>query len=501
MPSTQEYLGSFTRTGDRRQHPRKITALAYVRLGDSNGGIILNISEGGLAVAAAEILVGEELPCLRFQLGVDANWIETSGQIVWLTDSKKGAGIQFINLTDEDRNQITRWISSRESFAFTQDSEGSLRESEKQTRTPPPAPRNPVSEPGIVDARAETRLERLFPSENAPRLDAVKPAEIPVNPLVQPPAQIPIQPRVTQSNELMVEKLPDFGYQMRNDWVEPETTEHLSMLHLVFFAILLTVTSFVVGMAVGRGSIDQWLANIDRSTAEEKDQSPSATAHPVDAVPKPSSPPKADAPGPAADSSTQELPPPASPNSHASRGGEKQTAPAETRPVAPTVTREADKEPPLLDQRREQNPEQNREQRLVTPPGEGNPPFLLTMPAKAVSASSSLAISYQSLIWVTAEPGTGSSHHPERLLVGGLISHVEPQDSRVQAQSQTEEIVRLRAAVGEDGEVTDVKPISGPTPLVPVSMRAIREWRYAPTLLDGHPVKTEADILIAFRAR
>jgi outer membrane biosynthesis protein TonB len=61
--------------------------------------------------------------------------------------------------------------------------------------------------------------------------------------------------------------------------------------------------------------------------------------------------------------------------------------------------------------------------------------------------------------------------------------------------------VKLRATVGEDGEVTDVKSLSGLTPAVPAAMRAIREWRYAPTLLDGRPVKTEADVIIAFLAR
>jgi PilZ domain/Gram-negative bacterial TonB protein C-terminal len=643
MPGTQEHPGSFAKTGERRQHPRKITALAYVRLGDSNGGIILNVSEGGLAVTAAEIFEGSELPRLRFQLGVNADWIDASGQVVWLSDSKKGAGIQFINLTDEDRNHITRWISSRQSFTSTRDSEASLAAGEKEFRTSPPASsRNSVSEPSRVDARVEARLEKMFPSENAPRLEAEKPAEIPapspaqrlaqlaaqplaqsaaqpparpavdapaqfserlpaqlpgqlpaqrlaqpvvdrevhqevpqamrpavrpevqqeVHPVArqvvhdgvqkkvqdeakspsQPPAQIPVQtfvpppartpveislqdPVVAQSNEPVLEKLPDFGYQTRNDWVEPETSEHLSTLQLIFFAILLTVTAFVVGLAVGRGSVDQWLSRIDRSTAEEKEQSPSANAPPVDAAPKLSSPSNAGASDPAANSSTQQNPAPTNPNSQVAGDGTPQRdganqspsgearPPAETRPIVPNVTREANNESPLSDQSRggvpngdraqanEQALDPSRELRLVTAPGEGNPPFVLTMPAKAVSASSSLAISYQSLIRVPAEPGPGSSHQPERLMVGGLVSHVEPQDSRAQGQSQAEEIVRLRATVNEDGTVTDVKPISGSAPLAAAAMKAVREWRYASTFLDGRPIATQADVIIVFRAR
>jgi hypothetical protein len=32
-------------------------------------------------------------------------------------------------------------------------------------------------------------------------------------------------------------------------------------------------------------------------------------------------------------------------------------------------------------------------------------------------------------------------------------------------------------------------------------MSAIREWKYSPTLFDGHAVKTEEKIVVAFRAR
>jgi hypothetical protein len=482
MPSTQEYFRSFTNTHDRRRHPRTITALNYVTLGDSNGGIILNISEGGLALTAAEVLVGEYLPLVRFQLAVDAKWIETSGQIVWLTESKKGAGIQFVDLADADRNQITQWISSRGSPAGVRDTMGTIRESEKQIRTPPfLTSKKLASESETVDTTAERHLEELFPSENAPRLEG------------EGPTALPVQPLVAQTNGQVVHTLPDFGYQTRNDWVDPETTAHPSRLRLVFFGILLTATSFVIGVAFGRGSFEPWFASVETSTPDESQQAPPAAAPPLDSAAKRSSPSTTDASEQSADTSTQQLPAQTSPISRPSDRGDEETPATGTPSDAPRVTRGADNKTPLLDQ--------PQEQRLVTTPGEGNQPFLLTMPTKAVSASSSLAISYQSLIMVPPEPGPGSSHHPERLLVGGLIFHVEPQYPRGQARTQTEEIIRLRATVGENGQVTDVKLVSGPMPLVPAAMSAIREWRYMPTLLNGRPIKTEEDVIIVSRAR
>ena len=95
MPGSQDYFGGITDSRDRRRHSRQITTLNYIKLGESNGGILLNISEEGLAFTAAEPLVGEFVPRLRFQLEEKAEWIEASGRIVWLNDSQKGAGIQF----------------------------------------------------------------------------------------------------------------------------------------------------------------------------------------------------------------------------------------------------------------------------------------------------------------------------------------------------------------------------------------------------------------------
>ena len=90
MPGSQDYFGSISDTRDRRHYSRQITALNYIKLDEGNGGILLNVSEDGLAFTAAEPLSGDFVPRLRFQLADKAEWIEASGRIVWLNDSKKG---------------------------------------------------------------------------------------------------------------------------------------------------------------------------------------------------------------------------------------------------------------------------------------------------------------------------------------------------------------------------------------------------------------------------
>ena len=98
------------------------------------------------------------------------------------------------------------------------------------------------------------------------------------------------------------------------------------------------------------------------------------------------------------------------------------------------------------------------------------------------------------------EPGPESSHQPKRLQPGVLIFHVEPRYPRGLDQKEIE-IVKLHATVGENGHVIHVQRISGRMPVASEAMSAIREWRYSPTLFNGHPVKIEEEITIAFRAR
>src|ERR1700676_3233209 len=84
---------------DRRLRVRRpVPSLAYVDLGKDNGGIILNISEGGLAVALASPLDSNGLARMRFQTPGSGDWLEVSGEIAWISKLKRDAGIRFVDL-------------------------------------------------------------------------------------------------------------------------------------------------------------------------------------------------------------------------------------------------------------------------------------------------------------------------------------------------------------------------------------------------------------------
>jgi cell division septation protein DedD len=110
--------GSLSAQADRRNFFRQRVLLSAVELGDDNGGIVLNLSEGGLALRAVSQVAGDELPNLRFQFSQSDVWVETRARVTWRSDSKTSAGVEFIDLPDEARKQIKEWI------AFTSDDAG-----------------------------------------------------------------------------------------------------------------------------------------------------------------------------------------------------------------------------------------------------------------------------------------------------------------------------------------------------------------------------------------
>jgi outer membrane biosynthesis protein TonB len=103
-------------TSERRQNPRyPVRPTEYIEIGDRNGGIILDISEGGMAVASAQALVANQTLRFRFQLPRSLETIETSGEINWIGETKKRAGVRFVDLPLAAREQIRKWIDSQTS--------------------------------------------------------------------------------------------------------------------------------------------------------------------------------------------------------------------------------------------------------------------------------------------------------------------------------------------------------------------------------------------------
>jgi hypothetical protein len=169
MSNLQEHFGALTPGRDRRLQTRTTPAsLTYFGLGDTNGGVVLNINETGMAVAVANHLaVGECLPRIQFQLPRSSESIEISAQLVWLAESKKTAGIRFVNLTADARNQISNWIEPEKPASEFEQLPRPLRSDKQALEISSRKSRRIFSNPSDRDEEAAARYAKMFPTESA----------------------------------------------------------------------------------------------------------------------------------------------------------------------------------------------------------------------------------------------------------------------------------------------------------------------------------------------
>jgi protein TonB len=145
-------------------------------------------------------------------------------------------------------------------------------------------------------------------------------------------------------------------------------------------------------------------------------------------------------------------------------------------------------------------------------PGEGR--VILMEPAPAINGGSSVAAGSMlpGKVDIIPPPPAPVSKQasappppaPKRVQVGGklqgamLLRKVDPVYPALARQMRIEGTVRFQAVIGKEGEVQDLKYVSGPQALEKAAADAVKHWVYRPTLLDGRPVEVSTQIEIGF---
>ncbi|MGB8523925.1 MAG: TonB family protein [Candidatus Acidiferrales bacterium] len=493
MPEFPDITQNLHEHADRRAHSRhRIRALAYVELGENNGGIVLNISEGGFAVRAAEAIREDSLSRLRFQMQNATQPLEMSGDIAWTSVSRKEAGVRFMNLREEALLEIRTWIlkevgtlpkqppivpsvlSNLDEFSGDEVAETEIQGNDDDLVSGSSV--IPDSKIRFSDSRVpKTPVEEqrygatLFPKE-AVAAPSARPSVVAL-PAIKKPNQVQPLPREQKAPENWM----DFRIQMGRGWV------------LAALVTFLVAISFAGGMAVRRGD----LIGLWRNSATTQSTG-AQTQVSVPAAPSAQAPPK-----PLqieiVDSSNQRWVIPAS--AGAVRSGTNGGG------IASTGTLHDSSEnidAPSFGSSR--TLEHQGAEKASTVPGEkGTAPLLLSLPERSVSASGSVAISSQRSFAVPAESSQAASQSGKNLQVGQLVNLVDPVYPPDAEQKHIEGTVKLHATIGADGSIKDLQPLSGPPSLLPAALTAVREWRYNPTLLNGQPIETQEDISLVFR--
>jgi TonB family protein len=83
---------------------------------------------------------------------------------------------------------------------------------------------------------------------------------------------------------------------------------------------------------------------------------------------------------------------------------------------------------------------------------------------------------------------------------GLLIKRVQPKYPQAALTVRAQGAVQIEATINKDGNVTNLKVLSGDPVLARAAVEAVRQWRYKPYYLDGAPVEIQTQITVNFKA-
>jgi TonB family protein len=81
---------------------------------------------------------------------------------------------------------------------------------------------------------------------------------------------------------------------------------------------------------------------------------------------------------------------------------------------------------------------------------------------------------------------------------GMLIRNIVPVYPKEAKRNHIQGKVVLRAVIGKDGRIKELKAVSGPEELIPPSIGAVQQWLYKPYLLFGEPVEVDTQVTVTF---
>jgi hypothetical protein len=98
--------------GSERRHAlrQKVNTPAFASFDGVTGGMVLDLSEEGMAMQALAPLESHSLVPLHLSLGEPTAYLETTGYVAW-ADALGRAGVRFSDLPDASRVRLREWLT------------------------------------------------------------------------------------------------------------------------------------------------------------------------------------------------------------------------------------------------------------------------------------------------------------------------------------------------------------------------------------------------------
>jgi hypothetical protein len=110
MSTSTEQIAALNAPLERRFYPRIApSAPISIASGEKNQGVLLNVSENGLLVSTPIALKLNFASRISIPLNGLPKAIQVHARVIWTNESTKCAGIQMLDLSEHDREQIRKW--------------------------------------------------------------------------------------------------------------------------------------------------------------------------------------------------------------------------------------------------------------------------------------------------------------------------------------------------------------------------------------------------------
>lgn len=531
MSSSTQQLSAVPASLERRFYTRFAPyASVFIAFDENNESLLLNISENGLLLSTPIELSCNSVARISIPLDGFPKPVQVSVRVVWASEPRKLAGIQLLNLTEHDRERIRKWgarMSAQSSeappsqaghapviVAPSTDSSEMLPATDPAKETASLSGTGDAAPPPIARARSAPTAARLALWGGLIATVSVGAVLVLRNAALGNPSAHSIQNHSADSNAPASVKdsrnaslLPAPG--AINSSNAPSSTPALNDFAQTGNSTGdRGLTGSVVGAAQNphdrsrikstwsskptlRTNRTQALSSsLPEKRVATRDDQPLTGAVPAakDTAPTHSTPQTQ--PAISDPSTTRE------PLRHPIHTNDVAAVPSSTIPSNPIVPAAQPAPPPepvapviQMDAPGRQTLE------IQFPPG--RQACFYNLPGERVLESPAVTVHIQRSVLMPASQGGWHSHRSKRVVVGELLSRVDP---LLPAKTPTNpsDSVRVKATVAKDGRMVSVKPLLGPSSLFPAVVNAVREWRYQPTFIDGKPVETQCYIVVQF---
>lgn len=521
---------------DRRAQPRlEIRPFALIEIGSQNGGIAVNLNEGGVALSSSYKISDSLLKGLRLQLPRQKDWIEIEGEIAWISESKKSVGIRFGTLREDARKAIQKWMSEEQSG---EPSAALTPRPEQIQKQIPEAPHGLAENAKSPDGW--TGLAR----ETAPPIPSALPD-------IHSEDGYSHHPAVSLSSASKWAPVYLIVFRMAANWRRPvgrlfASASRRPQVAIPALIALVALLSFALGYreAIRSAWISQ-LASIGRKPAVVSEPHKPPAELPIERSSAFERTQVAETHMPSASAPinvAQEQTTTPGTLSHSSVESERRTfrkdapEPAQRaenipeRSVSARQLAEVSRQPEAGNNSaptsKSNAPEIHAAAIIPAKPKRAAAQVAFAGPAPNVSISSSTSGTKDELfsslasklpdvpknlvglVAIETSPypsirypaGRKSKKSKEgvSLSLGHPISRTEPAYPEAAKLRGIEGDVKIHATFGRNGSVSKLVVVNGPPLLAEAAMSAVRQWRYSKTLVGGEPVEIDEDITIAF---